>query len=100
MIRLGDCVRIPDGRIGRVRQASRTTYRVRVRRKTSKTHRKTSKTHQFLVLTAAEMEPVDCPTGWMSPTGDRRYLPITLAKMRAREAARGRRGRTRRRQKR
>jgi hypothetical protein len=81
MIRLGDCVRVPDGRIGRVREASRTKYRVRVRRQTSKTH-------QFLVLTAAEMEPVDCPAGWMSPTGYRRYLRITLAKTRARRTAR------------
>ena len=87
MMRLGDCVRIPDGRIGRVREVSRTTYRVRVRRKTSKTH-------QFLVLTAAEMEPVDCPSGWMSPTGYRRYLRVTLAKMRVRQSRARRSGRT------
>jgi len=78
-IRPGDCVRIPDGRVGRVREASRTKYRVRVRRKTSKTH-------HFLVLTAAQIKPVDCPEGWMSPTGYRRYLRITLAKMRARKS--------------
>jgi len=78
-IRPGDCVRIPDGRIGRVRKASRTEYRVRVRRKTSETH-------QFLVLPDAQTKPVDCPEGWMSPTGYRRYLRITLAKMRARKA--------------
>jgi hypothetical protein len=78
-IRPGDCVRIPDGRIGRVRGASRTGYRVRVRRKTSKTH-------QFLVLSAAQIKAVDCPDGWMSPTGYRRYLRITLAKMRARKS--------------
>ena len=81
-IRPGDCVRIPDGRIGRVRETLLTKYRVRVRRKTSKTH-------QFLVLPAAQVKPVDCPEGWMSPTGYRRYLRITLAKMRARESRRG-----------
>ena len=89
-IRPGDCVRIPDGRIGRVRGAQGTKYRVRVRRKTSTTH-------QFLVLTATQIEPVECPRGWMSPTGYRRYLRTTLAKMRAREAAQGGRRRTRRR---
>jgi len=88
-IRLGDCVRIPDGRIGRVRGTSRTKYRVRVRRKTSTTH-------QFLALTRTQIEPVDCPEGWMSPTGYRRYLRITLAKLREREAAQGKRLRTRR----
>jgi len=87
-IRLGDCIRLPDGRIGRVRGASGTKYRVRVRRKTSKTH-------QFLVLTTRLIEPVDCPEGWMSPTGYRRYLRVTLAKMRQREAAQGRGRRTR-----
>jgi len=88
-IQLGDCIRIPDGRTGRVRGISGKEYRVRVRRKTSKTH-------QFLLLTARQVEPADCPKGWMSPTGYRRYLRITLAKMREREEARGRRVRTRR----
>jgi hypothetical protein len=76
-IRPGDCVRIPDGRIARVRGTSRSGYRVRVRRKTSKTH-------QFLVFPAVQMKAVECPEGWMSPTGYRRYLRTTLAKMRAR----------------
>jgi hypothetical protein len=89
-IRSGDCIRIQDGRIGRVRGAAGTKYRVRVRRKTSKTH-------QFLVLPARQIEPVDCPKGWMSPTGYRRYLRITLAKMREREARWGRRRRARQR---
>jgi hypothetical protein len=37
-IGMGDCVRIPDGRIGRVREFSKGKYRVRVRRMTSATH--------------------------------------------------------------
>jgi hypothetical protein len=76
-IRPGDCVRLPDGRIGRVREAAEGRYRVRVRRATSKTH-------QFLWLTAAELQPVGCPKGWMSPEGHLRYLGPTLAKQRLR----------------
>jgi hypothetical protein len=46
--------------------------------------RATSKTHQFLWLTAAELQPVGCPKGWMSPEGHLRYLGPTLAKQRLR----------------
>jgi hypothetical protein len=73
--REGDCVRIPDGRIGRVREVSRGKCRVRVRRATSATH-------QFLMFAATDLSPVDCPKGWMSPAGYVRYLKVTLAKMR------------------
>jgi len=76
-IRVGDCVRLPDGRTGRVRGKSGIQYRVRVRRKIGKTH-------QFIMLTAGQIHRVDCPKGWMSPPGYMRYLRITLAKMRAR----------------
>jgi hypothetical protein len=65
----GDCVRLPDGRIGRVRGVSGGRYRVRVRRKTSATH-------QFLLFAAKELKRVDCPKGWMSPEGYMRYLCI------------------------
>ena len=80
-IREGDCVQLPDGRIGRVRDVSGGQYRVRVRRTTSTTH-------QFLLFTAKELKRVDCPKGWMSPEGYMRYLTATLAKMRQRNAAR------------
>ncbi len=76
---VGDCVRIPDGRIGRVREVAGRTYRVRVRRATSATH-------QFLMFAAGDLKRVDCPKGWMSPDGYARYLRITLAKMRQRQA--------------
>jgi hypothetical protein len=76
--RLGDCVRIPDGRVGRVRDASGGKYRVRVRRTTSATH-------QFLTFAAKNLKRVDCPKGWMSPEGYARYLTATLAKMRQRQ---------------
>jgi hypothetical protein len=77
---VGECVRVPDGRIGRVRAVQSGKYRVRVQRATSKTH-------QFLVLSASELRRLDCPKGWMSPDGYRRYLKPTLAKMRARQRA-------------
>jgi hypothetical protein len=82
--KVGDCVRIPDGRIGRVREVRGPKCRVRVRRTTSETH-------QFLTFIAADLERVDCPKGWMSPEGYVRYLDTTLAKMRGREAAKRRR---------
>ena len=80
--RVGDCVRIPDGRIGRVREVSGGKYRVRVRRATSATH-------QFLMFASGDLERVDCPKGWMSPEGYARYLKITLAKMRERRTRSG-----------
>ncbi len=80
----GDCVRLPDGRIGRLRECAGGRCRVRVRRTTSATH-------QFVHVRASELERVDCPKGWMSPAGYERYLAVTLAKMRERERARGKR---------
>ena len=80
--RVGDCVRVPDGRIGRVREISRGQCRVRLRRATSATH-------QFLMFTVSDLKRVDCPKGWMSPEGYLRYLQVTLAKMRLRQARSG-----------
>ncbi len=80
---VGDCGRIPDGRIGRVREVTGGRYRVRVRRKTSNTD-------QFVEFAAEDLERVDCPKGWMSPEGYARYLDATLAKMKERGAAKGR----------
>ena len=76
-INCGDCVRIPDGRIARVRDISKIEYRVRVRRKNSKNH-------QFLKFTKDELIKAQCPKGWMSPEGYNRYLRETLAKMKKR----------------
>jgi hypothetical protein len=76
VINSGDCVKIPDGRIARVRDnnVSKNEYRVRVRRKNSKNH-------QFLKFAKKELTKVQCPKGWMSPEGYNRYLKVTLAKM-------------------
>ena len=83
---IGDCVRVPDGRIGRVRAIETGRYRIRVQRRTSKTH-------QLLLLRAGELTRVKCPSGWMSPDGYRRYLKPTLAKLRQRQRSRKKRTR-------
>jgi hypothetical protein len=88
-LKVGDCVRIPDGRIGRVREVTGQQCKVRVRRTTSNTH-------QFVGYTAEDLRPVDCPKGWMSPEGYARYLAATLAKMRQREAAKKQRSQPKR----
>ena len=79
MIRAAECVRLPDGRIGRVRSLAGDEVLVRVRRKTSQTH-------QLLQLPTRMLRRIDCPEGWMSPQGYARYLRVTLAKMRKRRA--------------
>jgi hypothetical protein len=78
---VGDCVRVPDGRIGRVRARSGRQLRVRVRRPTSATY-------TFLLLAPSDLRAAECPKGWMSPAGYRRYLKPTLAKLRVRLRAR------------
>lgn len=79
--RLGDCVRVPDGRVGRVRGYVGGKVRVRVRRRTSDTH-------QFILCRPGELRRTECPGGWMSPPGYRRYLRATLAKLRSRRRKR------------
>ncbi len=74
---VGDCVRVPDGRIGRVRARVALQWRVRVRRTTSASN-------QFLVLPPSRLRHVPTPKGWMSPAGYRSYLKTTLSKLRAR----------------
>jgi hypothetical protein len=80
-VRPADCVRLLDGRIGRVRARSGDEVLVRVRRKTSQTH-------QFVRLPAGKLRRIDCPDGWMSPEGYARYLRVTLEKMRRRTRTR------------
>jgi hypothetical protein len=80
-VRVADCVRLPDGRIGRVRAVSGAKVRVRVRRETSRTH-------QFMLLPVGRVKRIECPKGWMSPQGYARYLRVTLSKARARSMKR------------
>ena len=61
-IRAGDCVRIPDGRVGRVPTCIRQKYRVRVRRLSNATH-------QFLTFTAKDLKRIECPKGYRRPAG-------------------------------
>jgi len=76
-VQKGDCVEIPDGRVGRVRDVSGNSYEIGVRRKTSKSHK-------FINFAEGDIRQVDCPRGWMSKDGYNRYLRKTLAKMRLR----------------
>src|SRR5262245_53850247 len=55
---VGDCVRVPNGRVGRVRAVEAGRYRVRVRGRTSETH-------QFWLPPPASSRGVQCPAGWM-----------------------------------
>jgi hypothetical protein len=73
----GACVRIPDGRVGRLRDRHGTNWRVRVRRRSGSSH-------EFVMVPTSALEPTDCPKGWMSPAGYQRYLKVTLAKMKER----------------
>lgn len=74
MVQLGDCVKIPDGRIGRVRAKKGNLWEIRVRRTTSDTH-------AFILFKSSELKIVDCPVGWMSRDGYNNYLKKTLKKM-------------------
>ena len=79
-IQKGDCVKIPDGRIARVRGIEKDGYKVRARRKTSKSH-------QFLTFKQGELSGIACPKGWMSPDGYNRYLKTMLEKIKIRNNA-------------
>lgn len=74
-IKPGVCVKIPDGRIGRVRDKNNGEWRIRVKRKTSNSH-------QFIYYKSKYLKIVSCPPGWMSIDGYNKYLKKTLAKMR------------------
>lgn len=76
-IQEGDCVTVPDGRIGRVRFIEGSNVKVRLMRTTSHTH-------QFIWYQKSEVKAVACPKGWMSPDGYNRYLNVILAKMKER----------------
>ena len=77
-IKPGVCVKIPDKRIGRVRnKIANNMWRVRVKRTTSNSH-------QFLFFNSKQLKVVPCPYGWMSVDGYKQYLKKTLKKMRQR----------------
>ncbi|VBB17565.1 hypothetical protein YASMINEVIRUS_27 [Yasminevirus sp. GU-2018] len=77
-IKPGSCVKLKDGRIGRVRDKNSSgLWRVRVKRLTSDTH-------QFLYFKQSELRVIACPKGWMSVNGYNKYLDKTLKKMKDR----------------
>ena len=71
----GACVKIPDGRIGRLREYNKKdrTWKVRVKRNTSDTH-------QFLYFKSTQLTITNCPKGWMSIAGYNSYIKLTLGK--------------------
>ncbi len=73
VLQRGECVRLADGRPGRVRGKLGTKYRVRVRR-TGK------KADEVLLLSGRDLEKIDPPAGWMSPEGyNRRVAAVRRA---------------------
>jgi hypothetical protein len=84
-LRDGDCVRLPDGRVARVREVAGGTVKVRVRTPSGRSDR-------FESHALGTVEALECPRGWMSPEGYRRYLAETLRKARLRRARKGARG--------
>ena len=76
-LKAGVCVKIPDGRIGRVRDYDKSKgWRVRVKRKTSDTH-------QFMFFKESQLKIIKCPGGWMSISGYNSYLRKTLDKQKS-----------------
>ena len=88
-----------EGGMGKVYEAEERLSKRRVALKVLRPELARSEDGRRLFLNEtrilAQLEPVECPRGWMSPDGYRRYLRVTLAKMREREAAHGKRGRAR-----
>jgi hypothetical protein len=79
-IKAGVCVRLPDKRIGRVRDKNKYgEWRVRVKRTTSNSH-------QFLYFTSKQLKVIVCPKGWMSVDGYNSYLKQTISKMKQRKS--------------
>lgn len=81
-IKSGDCVKIPDGRLGRARTYENHKWKVRVRRKQN-SHKK-SPSYQFLYFPSSKLKIINCPSGWMSRKGYNNYVKITLSKMKKR----------------
>lgn len=81
--RRGDCVRIPDGRPGRVRDARGDTIHVRVRRRGGTID-------DVLELAPADLSGIDPPAGWMTPEGYNRRVAAARRRAKARRGSNGR----------
>ena len=82
-IRRGDCVRVPDGRPGRVREARGGTIRVRVRRRGGTAD-------DVLELAPADLVAIEPPAGWMTRDGYNRRVAAARRNAKARRGANGR----------
>jgi len=78
--RAGDCVKVPDGRPGRVREARGGRVRVRVRRRGGTTD-------EIVELASADLRAIAPPPGWMSREGYNRR--VAAARRNARRKRRG-----------
>lgn len=78
-IQPGYCVRLPDGRLGRVREVTAGGCKVRVRRPSGRSN-------TFLDFAESYLEVATCPKGWMSPIGYLRYLTGVHIALRKRQA--------------
>lgn len=72
----GECVRVPDGRPGRIREKRNGSYRVRVRKKSGRGD-------EILTLAARELARIDPPAGWMTPEGYNRRVAAIRRSRRA-----------------
>lgn len=74
-LKTGECVRVPDGRPGRVRAHRSGKFSVRVRR-AGKT------TDELLTFAGTQLKRIDPPDGWMSPEGYNRRVAALRRRMR------------------
>lgn len=77
--RRGECVRVPDGRPGRIREARAGKFRVRVRRRGGTTD-------EIVELQARDLVRIDPPAGWMTPEGYNRRVAAARRNARERRA--------------
>ncbi len=79
-LQTGDCVRVPDGRPGRIRGRQVGQLRVRVRRPGSEVD-------EILLFRPGQLARIEPPAGWMTPEGYRRRLAAARRGARARREA-------------
>lgn len=62
LVKAGDCVRIPDGRPGRVREREGAKFLVRVRRRGQTSN-------ELLLFGSRDLRKIEPPSGWMTAEG-------------------------------
>ena len=79
-LKAGDCVLVPDGRPGRVRDCRSGAFKVRVRRPGTEKD-------ELLHLSRRDLTPIDPPAGWMTPLGWTRRRAAARRNARARKSS-------------